>query len=375
MNKTLYACLTKDPLHYEIVKKHKGTQSDLHVLRSAFQKNTVWPNDSTINIAFSKNKIKVPGDDGLHDPQYTKDKADWVKYVINKYYVPIENLKIKWVDDIKNSDVRISFIPEFGSFSLLGTQCRYAGKDTITMNLGWLDQYSYNTDNTELIGTGVVVVHEFGHMFGMIHEHQREDEPMIWDKEAVYEALGSPPNKWSRDKVDQQIFKQYKMNTLNASQYDPHSVMEYIFPNNFFKKPPNLTNTKYLSNLDIIWLQRMYPGKPLLPNINKDGSGKNPFGGSSGGGSSGGGSGDGSGDDSSGDGSGDDSSGDGLDMLKKFLKNNWRWILILILSLSILFVVTKQIIFLVINILIMVSGVIVYQNISKDKLVYKKKTV
>lgn len=82
--------------------------------------------------------------------------------------------------------------------------------------------------------------------------------------------------------VDVKIFNQYDVSSFNGSKFDKHYVMEYIFPNNFFTTPPNLTQTKYLSNLDIIWINKTYPGKPLPPGINLDGTGNNPFGGASG---------------------------------------------------------------------------------------------
>jgi hypothetical protein len=117
-------------------------------------------------------------------------------------------------------------------------------------------------------------------MLGMIHEHQRADEPMDWNKDVVYAALGAPPNNWDHEQVDAQIFNQTAMNTLNASKFDKHSVMEYVFPNIYFTSPPNLEDNKYLSNLDIIWVNKTYPGKPLPHGVTPDGGGSNPYGGS-----------------------------------------------------------------------------------------------
>ena len=81
--------------------------------------------------------------------------------------------------------------------------------------------------------------------------------------------------------------------------------MEYIFPVTYFNKQPKLTPTKYLSNLDIIWMNKMYPGKHLPYGMTPDGKGPNPFGGSTDPGEAGTGSGD-----------------------SNWLNDNWYWLII-----------------------------------------------
>ena len=308
-SKKLYACVTKDPLHYEIVAAHEQQQSDVHVVRAAFLKSVVWPNGTTINIVFAKNPIKLDDSNKLYEPLYTQEKAKWVQEVVEKYYLPLINLKFTWdAVDIKDSDVRISFVTEKGAFSQLGITAKAIPKDRVTMNLGWLDHTVEDTDNTvDLVGTGVVVVHEFGHLLGMIHEHQRGDAPFHWNKDVVYAKMYETQG-WDHQTVDDQIFNQTNMTSLNASNFDPNSVMEYIFPNNFFTIPPNLTATKYLSNLDINWVNKTYPGKELPNGIKPDGNGTNPFGG--------------------GTGSGTPSVGVNDSGGKSWLEKNWYWFLI-----------------------------------------------
>src|SRR3546814_11299975 len=71
------------------------------------------------------------------------------------------------------------------------------------MNFGWLDQG--------------VVQHEFGHMIGMIHEHQNtRDNPIQWDKPAVNAALGVPPNNWDQDTIDHNMYTKYDVSQING---------------------------------------------------------------------------------------------------------------------------------------------------------------
>jgi serralysin len=300
MSKTMYACITQDPTRDHIIKHHANKNTgDIHIARAAFQKNALWPQKSDIKIHF------------MRDSNYTDKKAKWVETVISKYIEPLVNLNFHWNVSQNNSNIRISFDPTKGAFSNVGKEALSKSKSEVTMNLGWTDQDEESSDAAKgVIGTGLVVVHEFGHLLGMIHEHQRGDAPFKWNKEFVYAEM-LRTNKWSHQQVDENIFDQTAMNTLNASKFDPHSVMEYIFPNSYFLTPPNLEQPDYLSNLDIIWISKMYPtGKPLPVGIKKDGTGTNPFGGSTGTGTEGTGAG-----------------GDGGGIINWF-NGNWYWLII-----------------------------------------------
>jgi serralysin len=54
-----------------------------------------------------------------------------------------------------------------------------------------------------------VVVHEFGHALGCIHEHQSPTEHLHWDKQAVYDEFTGPPNNWSEADIDSNILEKY----------------------------------------------------------------------------------------------------------------------------------------------------------------------
>ena len=260
----LYACVAKIPVAKSIdTTKKMGDQA-----RAAFMIGKEWKIGTKIKIAFMKddfinNKITLK-------PLYEKSKADFVQKIITDKLLPLIDLTFEWDVNIKESDVRISFVPSLGAFSELGINCLKISKDQPTMNLGWLDDDA-TYSNPLLKGTGIVILHEFGHLLGMIHEHSREDANLDWNKDFVYKQLGAPPNSWSTKDCDEQIFEMVKKQSFNGSKYDKKSVMHYYFPTEYFKTSPNLPTVIELSELDKLWIKKKYSKKsekiPLYAKI------------------------------------------------------------------------------------------------------------
>jgi hypothetical protein len=126
-----------------------------------------------------------------------------------------------------NAEVRISFVADPGSWSALGTDCMALEafpKNEATLNLGWL------RDATREEEWQRVVLHEFGHVLSAIHEHSNPKGGIKWNTAAVYRAFGGPPNNWSKPVIDVNILQKYSLDQLNATDFDPQSIMLYEFP-------------------------------------------------------------------------------------------------------------------------------------------------
>src|SRR5579859_6218861 len=102
------------------------------------------------------------------------------------------NLKLSFRSGTTDTPIRISFKYP-GSWSVIGTTClQITDRSQPTMNFGWL---TVDSTDEELCR---VVLHEFGHALGLIHEHQNPyGEAIQWNRDAVIRDLSGPPNSWS----------------------------------------------------------------------------------------------------------------------------------------------------------------------------------
>jgi hypothetical protein len=121
------------------------------------------------------------------------------------------------------------------------------------MNFGWLHE---NTDEDEWER---VVVHEFGHALGCIHEHQSPSEHLKWNKTAVYKAFSGPPNFWSKEEIDFNVLQKYSRKGMTYSIFDPESIMLYQFDGSLFTDHKGTPLNTHLSKLDKQMITRMYP--------------------------------------------------------------------------------------------------------------------
>src|ERR1039458_9188069 len=166
--------------------------------RGAILKESRWNSGDVITVSF------------LEDPDQLADK---IRNVARQWTAPgLANLTLDFRKNTTSTDVRISF--RFaGSWSVIGTTCKQiTDLARPTMNYGWLNG---DSDDAEIQR---VVLHEFGHALGFIHEHQNPLNPIVWNRDAVIQDLSGPPNNWSPDVIERNMFDTYKVDAVIASQ-------------------------------------------------------------------------------------------------------------------------------------------------------------
>jgi hypothetical protein len=183
--------------------------------RAALVLDSKWPLDSVIRVGF----LEDEGSQAIRKRVADASKG-WLKYATR--------VTFSFVEDPASAPVRIAF-SYAGSWSVLGTQCRQIAKTEPTMNFGWL------TDESSDDEVSRVVLHEFGHMLGLIHEHQNPQGGIPWNKPAVYAYYERPPNNWSKEDVDRNMFDPYDADVtkVRATPVDRDSIMMYPIPKAF----------------------------------------------------------------------------------------------------------------------------------------------
>lgn len=206
-----------------------------HGERMALVKEVTWQPGDIIQVGF------LDGDPGVQK-KVRKTAEEWMDFA---------NLKLRF-GDVDDADIRISF-KERGSWSYLGTVCRRIRKPEPTMNYGWLTPDSSEDEVNR------VVLHEFGHAFGCIHEHQNPAGGIKWNKPVVYAYYGGPPNNWSKEQVDNNLFALYAEELTVHTEFDRESIMLYPIDKRFTLDGLEVGLNTDLSERDKEFIAETYP--------------------------------------------------------------------------------------------------------------------
>lgn len=174
--------------------------------------------------------------------------ADWTKHA---------DLEFRLVRD-GDAEIRVTFAGPGNSWSAVGTEALLSEcfpPDGPTMGLGEIRR----ADSSMRVER--VVRHEFGHAIGLVHEHSSPAADLPWDTETVYTELAGPPNHWSKELVDRNVFRRYSRTTSNHSDFDPASVMLYPVPTRWLRDRRTFAENIQLSPEDKAFAARLYPGR------------------------------------------------------------------------------------------------------------------
>lgn len=179
----------------------------------------LWMNGSTLRVRF------IGGTPAQQAK--AKEQAQW--------WTAFANLKFDF-NNAPDAEIRISFDPNDGAWSYIGTDNRSIPTNEATMNLGFMD--------------GGTAGHEFGHAIGLAHEHQNPDGGIEWNEAAVLRSLSGPPNNWDEATIRHNVLNKYKVDQLKGTRFDPESIMLYFFPGDWVKSGIGTQANEVLSAVD-----------------------------------------------------------------------------------------------------------------------------
>ncbi|HEX6624812.1 MAG TPA: M12 family metallopeptidase, partial [Pyrinomonadaceae bacterium] len=167
-------------------------------------------------------------------------------------FVPIwsayANIRFEFGDD-PAAEIRVSFEQE-GSWAYVGTDALKVAAGEPTANFGWV------TDRTRDTEIDYTIIHEFGHVLGLLHEHQNPQAKIPWKKEAVYKTYEG----WSRDAVNFNLFSKWDPKHFPYEKpFDRESIMAFPLPSDFTGKDFEMGQNMSLSPGDKEFIHRLYP--------------------------------------------------------------------------------------------------------------------
>ena len=196
-----------------IVPEVEGEDANRNINRapkaSVALRNALWNHEDTVaqetNSTFILTVLFLDGTDD--EKALVKQVApEWSKHA---------DIRFEFVES-GSSDIRIKFDPGGGHWSYVGKHAK--GHDT-TMNLA-LRGERYQE---------MVILHEFGHALGLMHEHTSPVAPIQWDEAVVIKEVKEKQG-WSEQEIRHNILNRLSEEQTNFTEFDRDSIMIYPIP-------------------------------------------------------------------------------------------------------------------------------------------------
>lgn len=204
-------------------------------LRMAVDTATEWAPGRTIHVRF------LDGERVVH-ARVEACALQWTEHA---------NIRFDFGAD-PDAEIRVSFRPG-GSWSAIGMDALDVPPGEPTVNLGWVGP---DTSDEEV---AQVVLHEFGHVLGCIHEHQNPAAEIPWDEPAVFRYYSGWPNYWTADDVQRNVFARYSRGRTQFTRFDPSSIMVYPIPDEHTIGDYAVGFNPTLSKTDAAFIGIVYP--------------------------------------------------------------------------------------------------------------------
>ena len=200
--------------------------------RSDVANSKLWPVGATLHVRFLDG---TPAD----KENFRLALGEWLHYAnLRADYAPSDH-----------AEIRVSFAAP-GSWAMIGTDSEALGDpQSPSINLGFAQPGSPPRN----------YLHEIGHVLGLIHEVKNPKANLKWDKARVYKSLGGPPNYWTKEQADINLFvpEAYP----GSRPFDRQSIMMMDFPAEFFLDRASLSLPADLSDSDEKYIAALYPPK------------------------------------------------------------------------------------------------------------------